>query len=194
MTGLDIVRQKSSGGRKGEQGFTLPEVMITIVVLGILMGIASSTWFSVIESRAVDSAANQLASDLRLAHTRSTNQLANWRVVLLPEKAGESVGPDYYLVKMTSAGAVDSGTARSRTLPDNTKVVGVPALQDDAAVTTLYSALGLSGPTRSLEFSPDGSMRNVTVVAGSDEIQVTVDDNPTTKLTFVDATSRIKFE
>jgi prepilin-type N-terminal cleavage/methylation domain-containing protein len=189
----DSGRMKDRGRRDGEQGFTLPEVMITIVVLGILMGIASSTWFSVIESRAVDSAANQLASDLRLAHTRSTNQLANWRVVLLPEKAAESVGPDYYLVKMTSTGDVDSGTARSRTLPDNTKVVGVTSLEDDPAVTTLYSVLGLSGPTRSLEFSPDGSMRNVTVAAGSNEIQVTVDGNPVTRLTFIDVTSRIKF-
>ncbi|WP_166175792.1 pilus assembly FimT family protein [Rubrobacter tropicus] len=178
----------------GEWGFTLPEVVITIVVLGVLMGIASSTWFSVIESRAVDSAANQLASDLRLAHTRSTNQLANWRVVLSPEKAKESMGPDYYLVKMTSSGGVAAGTAIDRTLPDNTKVVGVPALQDDAAVTTLYSTLGLSGPTRSLEFSPDGSMRNVTVGAGSNEIRVTVDGNPTTRLEFVDVTSRIKVD
>lgn len=182
------------GRREDQQGFTLPEVMVTIVILGIIMGIASSTWFSVIESRAVDSAANQLASDLRLAHTRSTNQLASWRVILLPEKAGESVGPDYYLVKMTSAGGLDSGSARSRTLPDNTKVVGVPVLQDNPAVTSLYSALGLSGPTRSLEFNADGSMRNVTVGAGSDEIQVTVDGNPTTKLTFMDVTSRIKID
>jgi prepilin-type N-terminal cleavage/methylation domain-containing protein len=44
------------------EGFTLPEVMITIVLIWIVMAIASSTWFGVVESRAVDSAADQLAS------------------------------------------------------------------------------------------------------------------------------------
>jgi prepilin-type N-terminal cleavage/methylation domain-containing protein len=44
------------------EGFTLPEVMITIVLIWIVMAIASSTWFGVVESRAVDSAADQLVS------------------------------------------------------------------------------------------------------------------------------------
>lgn len=182
---------KLDGSSSDEQGFTLPEVLITIVIMGILAAIAVPSWFGIVESRAVDSAANQLASDLRLAHTKSTNQLAKWRVIISPEKAEESAGPDYYLVRMTSAGNVDSSTSISRTLADNTKVVGVPALQDDAVVTTLYSILGVSGPTRSLEFSPDGSMRNLTAVAGSNNIQVTVDGSPVRQINFVDATSRI---
>ena len=194
MIGLDIVRRNRHGRRKGERGFTLPEVMITIVILGILFGIASANWSSVVESRTVDSAANQLASDLRLAHARSTNQLADWRVILLPEKADEAAGPDYYLVRMTSAGSVEASTARERTLPEDTKIVGVTVLQDEPVVNTLYSVLGLSGPTRTLEFSPNGSMRNLTVAAGSNELRTTVDGNPAARLTFVDATSRIKIE
>ena len=55
--------------------------MIIIVIMGILAAIALPTWWSVVESRRVDSAANQLASDLRLAHTRATNQLREWRMV-----------------------------------------------------------------------------------------------------------------
>lgn len=49
------------------RGFTLPEVMIIIVIMGILFAIAASTWFGVVESRNVDSATNQGTADMRLA-------------------------------------------------------------------------------------------------------------------------------
>ena len=64
------------------RGFTLPEVRITIAIMGIVFAIASSVWFGTVERRAVDSAANQLASDTRFAHTSVTNQskvvVAEW--------------------------------------------------------------------------------------------------------------------
>jgi hypothetical protein len=47
----------------------------TIVIMGIVFAIASATWLGVIGSHAVDSATNQLASDLWLAHTSATNRL-----------------------------------------------------------------------------------------------------------------------
>lgn len=189
---MELYKQKPGRIWRSERGFTLPEVLITIAVMGILAAIAIPSWFGIVESRNVDSAANQIASDLRLTHTKSTNQLAKWRVILLPEKTAESAGPDYYLVRMTSAGDVDASTTISRTLPDNAKVVGVSTLADEAAVATLYSTLlGLSGSTRSLEFSPNGSMRNLTVGAGANEIQVTVSGSPSRNITFIDTTSRI---
>jgi prepilin-type N-terminal cleavage/methylation domain-containing protein len=67
-----------------EHGFTLMEVMITILIMGIVFAIASSTWFGVVESRRVDSATNQVVSELHLAHTRATNRLENWEVDLRP--------------------------------------------------------------------------------------------------------------
>jgi prepilin-type N-terminal cleavage/methylation domain-containing protein len=70
------------GTLEDERGFTLIEVMITIILMGILFGIASSTWFGVVESRRVDSATNQLAADLRLAHTEATNRLVQQTVTL----------------------------------------------------------------------------------------------------------------
>ena len=63
-----------------EHGFTLAEVMITIVIMGIVFAIASSTWFGVVESRRVDSATNEMVAELRLAHTRATNRLEDWRI------------------------------------------------------------------------------------------------------------------
>ena len=75
------------------RGFTLFEVMITIILMVIVLGIASSTWFKVVESRRVDSGTNHLAADLRLAHTRATNRLEQWQVVLAADSSTYAVGP-----------------------------------------------------------------------------------------------------
>ena len=68
--------------RASERGFTLVEVLVVIILMGIVFAIASSTWFGAIEGRRVDSATNQLASDLRHAHSRATNRLADQTVTL----------------------------------------------------------------------------------------------------------------
>lgn len=124
--GSDVVRSKGRGRRKGELGFTLPEVLVTIVILGILLAIASGTWFGVIESRRVDAAANQVASDLRLAHTRATNRLESWEVILAPGTT-YSVGP--------------AGSPQTRTLPDGT------VSATNAAIT--FNANGSASPAGS---------------------------------------------
>jgi type IV fimbrial biogenesis protein FimT len=75
-----------------ERGFTLAEVMVTIIIMGIVFAIASSSWFGVVEGRRVDSATNQLAADLRLAHTRATNRLEQWQLVLDADSS-YAIGP-----------------------------------------------------------------------------------------------------
>ncbi|MEJ7631437.1 MAG: hypothetical protein WKF28_02955 [Rubrobacteraceae bacterium] len=168
---------------------------MTIVIMGILLSIATSSWFGLVEGQRVTSATNQLASDLRLAHTKSANQLAIWRVVLVPNRAAESVGPDYYLVKLDSSGNVIPTSTISRTLPDNVRVVNDATLNDSAAVTLLYTLLSLGAdPSRTLEFEPDGSMRGLAAGAGSDTVEVTEDNDPRGRITFIEATSRIKVE
>jgi type IV fimbrial biogenesis protein FimT len=76
-----------------EHGFTLMEVMITILIMGIVFGIASSTWFGVVESRRVDSATNQMVSELHFAHNSSTNRLEDWKVDLQANSRTYSIGP-----------------------------------------------------------------------------------------------------
>ena len=78
---------------RDERGFTLVEVLITIILMGILFSIASSMLFGIVEGRRVDSATNQLAADLRLAHTRATNQLEEWEVVLDADSSTYTIGP-----------------------------------------------------------------------------------------------------
>ena len=80
------------GAWRDERGFTLVEVLITIILMGILFAIASSMLFGVVESRRVDSATNQLAADLRLAHTRATNRLEKWQVVLDGDSSTYTIG------------------------------------------------------------------------------------------------------
>jgi Tfp pilus assembly protein FimT len=60
----------------------LAEVMVAILIMGIVFRIASSTWFHVVESRRMDSATNQLAADLRHAHSRAINRLEPQTVTL----------------------------------------------------------------------------------------------------------------
>ena len=102
-------RQKPGGFWKDERGFTLPEVLITIILMGIVLAIATSSWNGVVESREVDSATNQLASDMRLAHTNATNRLANYSIVLTSGSPNYQVGPT-------------GGTLAPRSLPEGTKL------------------------------------------------------------------------
>ena len=177
--------------RHCEQGFTLPEVLIVIALMGIMLAIAISSWSGVVEGRRVDSATNQLVSDLRLAHTKSTNQLATWRVVLNPDRADESAGADYSLVKLDSAGNPVSGSAISRTLPDNVHLNSPTLLP--------------IGGTSAVQFAADGSASAVGTLnlgaAGTDgcpagtpttgpRVRVTVDNNPMHCITFNTTTSR----
>jgi Tfp pilus assembly protein FimT len=76
--------------------------------VGIVFAIASATWLGGVGSRAVDPATNQLASDLRLAHTSAANRLTRWQVVLAADDSTTyQIGPE-------------GGTLSTRTLSDNT--------------------------------------------------------------------------
>ena len=118
---------------KCERGFTLPELTIVIVIMAIVFATASSTWFATIESRKVDSATNQVVSDLRLAHTSATNRLTPWRVQWPPNSANCQIGPG------TSTGFV--GAPSSCTLEEGTK---------------------LTGTVTAVVFQPDGSAQLIT--------------------------------
>ena len=93
---------KLHGLWRSERGFSLLELLTTITVLMIVLAIASSTWFGAVESRRVDSATTQLAADLRQAHSRAINRLADQTVTLtagnseytLPDGSDADLNPD----------------------------------------------------------------------------------------------------
>jgi prepilin-type N-terminal cleavage/methylation domain-containing protein len=136
-----------------ERGFTLPELLVVIAILGVLAAIAMGSWLGVVEGRRVDSATNQLVSDLRLAHTSATNQLASWEV---RTTAGSRT---YQLVKLTPP----TEQARTSTLPDGTRVgttLIVRFSPDGSAATVAGSGTQLvvssdgGSPSRTIEYLP----------------------------------------
>ena len=114
-----------------EHGFTLIELLATVLILGILFGIATSTWFRVIQTRQVHSATNQLVSDLRLANSKATNRLVPYRIVLTNNSSDYQFGP--------------AGNTTMRTLPDEVKITTTPSpkiieFQTNGSVTGVTGA------------------------------------------------------
>jgi prepilin-type N-terminal cleavage/methylation domain-containing protein len=70
-----------------ERGFNLVEMLAVILIMSVVFGIATSTWFDWSEGRRVDSATNQLAADLRLAHSKATNRLTPQTVTLTTDSS-----------------------------------------------------------------------------------------------------------
>jgi prepilin-type N-terminal cleavage/methylation domain-containing protein len=128
------------GALEDERGFTLVEVMVTIIMMGIVLAIASSTWFGLVDSRRVDSATNQLAADLRQAHSRATNRLAPQTVTLAAGSSEYTMAgaprdldddPDEDLAVVDSDADVTFNPDGSATLPG-----GVPTLTRTISLAT----------------------------------------------------------
>ena len=200
------IHSKLADPREDERGFTLPELVATIVILGILIAIAVIIFLALLERWRVNAATGQLVGDLRRAHGSATNQLTDWRVVLALDRTEQEEGPDYYLVRL--AEPYDPGdptpavTRRSpRTFPGNVKVTNVitPAgsVVDDQGANYWVPPWGAppSPPvpqTRTLELNTDGTMTFFRSPSGS--ACVTVDGNPRNRVISISATSRVRVE
>jgi prepilin-type N-terminal cleavage/methylation domain-containing protein len=95
-----------------ERGFTLIELTIPMIIMGILFAAAVPLWLGAVESRKVDSATNQMVADLRQAHTNATNSLANYEVRLTDNSST-------YLIGRPPAALA---TYTTYTLPNNARV------------------------------------------------------------------------
>jgi prepilin-type N-terminal cleavage/methylation domain-containing protein len=148
-----------------ERGFTLPEVMVTIAIMGILAVIAIPTWWGLTDGRRVDSAANQLVADMRLSNTTATNRLASSYLIFNATGGTVACGgrqADYCLLRPTSSGL----QAQARDLPDDDNAASPPKrLLKITSSNMTVDPTGLSipgvvgGVTSTVEFKSDGSVR-----------------------------------
>lgn len=193
-------RQADTRTSQDERGFTLPEVLVIVLIMGILFAIATASWRSAIEGRQVDAATNQLKADLRLAHTSAANRLASAQVTFNRDSTriicnGQLAS--YCLIEPTASGG-------TRQTPRN--------FESDAVRLTSPNIFLASGPIV-VQFDPNGtasipgtvldtSLTGVTdtcpqsTPSGVPRIQVSSNvGNPTTHcLTFNLQTSRIKVD
>lgn len=197
---------KLARARRDERGFTLPELLTTVAILGILIAIAVIVFLALLERWRVDAATKQLVGDLRLAHGSATNELTDWRVVLALDRGEQEEGPDYYLLRLTEPyGPGDPRPAVDkrlpRTFPGNVKVTNVitpsGSIVDDQGANYWVSPWDTppSPPvpqTRTLEFNTDGTMTFFRNPSGS--TCVTVDGNPKNRVISVSATSQVRVE
>ena len=192
--------------REDERGFTLTELIATIVILGVLIAIAVIIFLALLERWRVDTATRQLVGDLRRAHSSATNELTDWRVVLALDRTEQEEGPDYYLIRL--AEPYGPGDPRptadkrlARTFPANVTVTNVitPAGSGGGDQSANYWLPPWDAPpspptpqTRTLEFNTDGTMTFFKSPSGS--ACVTVDGNPKNRVISVSATSQVRVE
>lgn len=188
--------------RREERGFTMPELVATIAILGVLIAIAIIIWLGILERRRVDAAANQFASDLRLAHQGATNQLTDWRIVLMPDGAPVAgcSASDYCMFRLTepyedgdATPTVAADGLSPRELPEGTKIHNVTFSADcSAGGSDAIVSPSVCSDTRTLEFNTNGTVRTLRPGQSGTVRVSSTDGDPYRDIVFLAATSRIK--
>jgi prepilin-type N-terminal cleavage/methylation domain-containing protein len=195
---------------RDERGYTLPEILTAVSIMGIILAVGIIVLLALLERWRVEAAADQFAADLRLAHTRATEQLTDWRVVFMPDGTPLSgcASADYCMVKLnfpygagdpTPALADDTPPLR-RELPDRTKIKDVTFDPDcshgDSGAVVPPSSCGSdgaqNGATRTLEFNSNGTVRTLRPGQSGTVVISSEDGIPTCPVVFNAPTSRIK--
>jgi prepilin-type N-terminal cleavage/methylation domain-containing protein len=160
------------GSWEDERGFTLSEVLVPIILMGLLFGIASSIWFGVVESRRVDSATNQVVADLRLAHSQATNRLTDTSFVVPADTVPAGVDP------LSTYQVGPPGDIETRILPGDDQ--GTPQTKILADITITFHSDG------SADIDPAGDITVTTTDGDPDDPLHTINVNTVTARIQVD--------
>ncbi|MES9817364.1 MAG: GspH/FimT family pseudopilin [Candidatus Thiodiazotropha sp.] len=132
------------------QGFTLIEMMITIVIAAILLTVGIPSFFNMIERNSVSSTSNELVAALLYARSEAVRQEGN--AIFTPDANGWTVGIDTDL-----DGVVDANILQYAI--DNAHVSIAEALNAD---TLTYNSRGRATASAgdSIEISYDGTLKS----------------------------------
>ena len=151
------------GAWEDERGFTLAELLVTIVIMGLVFSIvAFSSWGGWMEGRQVDSATNQLAADLRQAHSKAINRL-------VPQTVTLTDGSSQYTVTGAGTFDLDEDPDEDVVVIDTTAPVEDIVFKGDGSATLPGDA-----PTLTLTVSPaDGDpSHEIEINAATSRVQV----------------------
>lgn len=187
---------------KNERGFTLVEVLVTVFIMGILFSIATVSWQRIVESRDIDSAANQFAADLRKAHSSATNRLGTAYIIFNRRDRTTAGGArvacgvgatpplaDYCLVEPRSTGGPQF---TPRNLPDRARISSPNILDDPTGVGVALPPGIVAGTTSTIEFGTDGSAAARNPVTNPTIRISTADDDPGHNMVVNTQTSRVR--
>lgn len=137
------------GMRSGARGFTLIELMITIVVLAILLSIAAPGLGSLIVSTRLTSQVNQLVADLALARSEAARRSIRVFICLAATSTTCAASGDDW----SDGRLIWQDTDADGTLDANEIIRYTPALSDGLSLIA-------SGPTNtfSITFLPSGAI------------------------------------
>ncbi len=181
-----------------------------MAIVSIILAVGIIVLLALLERWRVEAAADQFAADLRLAHTRATQQLTDWRVVFMPDGTplGGCSSADYCMVKLNvpygsgdpAPTLDDSVDPAARGLPDGTKIKEVTFDPDcshgdmNAAIppSSCGSGGAQAGATRTLEFNSNGTVRTLRPGQSGTVVISSEDGSPVCPVVFNAPTSRIR--
>src|SRR5918995_1741645 len=195
---------------RDERGYTLPEILTAVSIMSIILAIGIIVLLALLERWRVEAAADQFAADLRLAHTRATEQLTDWRVVFMHDGSplGSCSSADYCMVKLNvpygsgdpAPTLDDSVDPTARELPERTRIKEVTFDPDcshgdqNAAIPPSNCGSGgaQDGATRTLEFNSNGTVRTLRPGQSGTVVISSEDGSPVCPVVFNAPTSRIR--
>jgi type IV fimbrial biogenesis protein FimT len=138
------------------RGFTLIELMVTVVVIAVLAAIAAPSLIQFIRSSRLTAAANQFQGDLQLARREAIKR--NARVLMCPvgTTAGQCKTATPFTAADWAAGWYVCYDADSNTQCDSTAANDPNPIVRRSAIDAA-TQVTLTGPTSIVRFNPDGS-------------------------------------
>ncbi|MEH2192053.1 MAG: type II secretion system protein [Nostoc sp.] len=74
-----IVNTKNVFNKDSSSGFTLPEILVVVLLIGILATLGISNWLAFVETRRLNTAQNQVYLAMRQAQSKATKEKLTWQ-------------------------------------------------------------------------------------------------------------------